>query len=109
MEFAALAVISLIGLGFAGLAAYLGAKNGSLFAITKSLGRSLNDSEQSHGITRAEFEGHQLRTKAQLEALRDEITDLQDLLDTCSDPDVLRSRLAGLLQTASRGGDPGSD
>ena len=110
MDTVAIAALSLIGFGFAATAVALGVRSGSLRATISRLASDLNSSEKERDETRGEFESYQARTENQLESLRDEITDLQDLLATCSDPLVVHERLDRMLQKASsRHGSPSPD
>jgi len=110
MEFLAIVGVAIVGLGFAGTAVGLAVRNGSLESAVGRARQARDKAESERATTRDEFDRYQRRVELQLEGLRDEITDLQDLLATCSDPLIVHKRLDGMLQKASSGhGSPSPD
>jgi len=106
----AITVLALAALGFAGTAVGLAVRNGSLEAALGRARQSRDKSEEERAETRAEFVRYRTRTLKQLENLRDEINDNEDMLAACSDPAVIHERFDRMLQKASSGlGDTGSD
>lgn len=110
MELLAISVCSLAALAFAGTAVGLAVHNGSL---KTALGRALQSrdaSERERDETRDEFDRYQARTLRQLEMLRHEINDNEDMLAACTDPAVIHSYFDRVLQEATGGDrDKGSD
>ena len=103
MEAAGIIAIALAGFGFAGVALALGLRNGTLRVEKTRLGNSLVKSELNGKETADEFDRYQLRANAQMEKLIDDVTDLEDLLTTCTDPVIVHSELDRVLQEAARG------
>lgn len=103
METAGVIIIALTGFGFAAAFAAVLIRNGTLRVDKTRLIGSLLDSEKERTETRGEFDRYQERTLKQMETLRDELTDLEDLLATCTDPAVIHGELDRLLEKATRG------
>jgi len=103
METIAILALALASLGFAGVAVGLAVRNGSLEAALGRARRDRDSSEKEHAETRDEFERYRQRTLKQLEGLRDEISDHEDMLAACSDPAVIHEQLDRLLQKATGG------
>ncbi len=101
----ALFMISVLGLGFAGWAAALGSRNGAHRATIGKRERDLHNANRQLSETAHEFATYKERTDKQLEALRHDISEMQNDLEACSNPDVLRDRLNRLYQKAA-GRDP---
>lgn len=94
----------------AGAAVGFAVRVGGLRVESAALATSLRDSQKEHEQTAAEFAAYQTRATQHREALLDDITDLEDNLEACSDPDVLRDQLGRLLQKAAgRDGNAGDD
>ncbi len=105
-----LVAVALAGLAFAGVAIGFAVQAGNLKKTNAFLAFRLNTSEKERDETRTEFAADRARSKNQLEGLRNAITDMEDLLANCSDPELLRERFNLLLQRAAGGpSDSGSD
>ena len=99
----AVVALAFAALGFAGTALAFGTRNGQLKLDKNRLLNSLLQSERERDETRGEFERYRERTLKQMEHLRDELTDIEDLLATCTDPAVIHGELDRLLEKATRG------
>ena len=101
-------VWAIVALAFAGLAAAatataFGVRKGQLEGDRKVLRKELADEQRDHLTTQTELTDERARSSKQLEHLRDELTDLEDMLATCSDPTVIHDLLDRVLQEASGG------
>ncbi len=103
MEAAGIIAISLAGFGFAVAFGAVAIRNGTLRVGNTRLGSSLVKSEENHAETRDEFDRYQVRAKKSQEKLRDDLTDMEDLLATCTDPAVIHDHFDRVLQEAARG------
>lgn len=99
----AVVALAFAALGFAGTALALGLRNGTLRVEKSRLGNNLVRSELNRKETREEFERYQERAIKQMEKLRNDVTDLEDMLATCTDPVVIHGELDRLLERATSG------
>jgi hypothetical protein len=101
MDTISIILLSMAVIGFATSTTVLGLQRGTLHTRIAKIAEARNANAAQLHETAAEFAKYQLRTNRQLESLRDDINDLEDNLDACTDPIVLRGRLDSLLQKAT--------
>lgn len=110
METAAILVLSIGLIAASATSVALAVRQAGLREKLSALGFELNSTAKELMETASEFSGFKSRATKQLEALRDEINDLEDNLDACTDPVVLRDHLGRLLsKAAGRDSDTSSD
>lgn len=102
MEAYGIIAIAIAGLGFAGVALALGIRNGTLRVDRTRLGNSLVKSELERSETRGELDSERQRSADVIEGLRDDLTDMEDLVAMCSDPALIHDMFDGVLQKAAR-------
>lgn len=108
---AAIIILSIGIVSAGGTCVGLAIRNGVLGKDKIRLGASLGESEKERNETRAEFKRYRETTAAQMEGLRDELTDLEDVFATCTDPAVIHDHFDRVLSKAAArpNGDPSSD
>lgn len=99
----AIVALAFAALGFSGTALAFALRSGELRVDKTRLSNQLTKSEGERAETRDELRDERTRSKKQLENLREKLTDLEDLLATCSDPAVIHEHLDRVLSAAAEG------
>lgn len=110
LETAGIIAIALAGFGFAVAFGAVAIRSGTLRVDKTRLLNSLLQSEKESAETRAEFDRYRERAAKQLEKLRDDLNDSEDMLAACTDPAVVHDELDRVFGEATRGlSDPRPD
>lgn len=110
IEQASIVILSIGVVGISVTAIALGIRVGGLRALVASQESRVRDERKKAVEISDEFNSYQSKTKSQIESLYDSITDLEDILETCDDIDVIKRNFEFMLQKAANlDGDKSTD